>query len=526
VTQVDAPPATAVDHDSRHAESLSGRVRRGALWSAANTLVLKFANIAIMAVVARTLTPRDFGIFAVAMTVHTIVSGIAEFGVSSSLMRGDIDPDEIAPTVATISLVSSTILAATMVAFARPISGALGSVDAAGPMRVMALAVLLVGVFAVPAADLSREFRQNQQFQATLVGFVPANALLIIMAITGSGAMSFAWSRVVGQLITGAVITRLAPRRYMLGFSRRHVRFLIGFGLPIAGANLLNYVLLNADYALVGRLLGAVELGTYMLAFNIASWSTSLLSAMVNGVALPAFSRIKHDRERLQRALGSATRAVALIALPICGLTFSLSHPLVATVYGRKWDAAATVLTILSVYGAISVLCLLLANVLTGMGHTKALFVVQVAWLLALVPLMAIGVKVHGIIGAGWAHIIVVCLVALPAYFTMLKRATAVRLRPLLRAIAPALAGGIACALASFLSARAVSDDLAKLLLGGIAGLAAYLSITMPALLPYVRSAIPLPARLVALGDQYCVWLSNGPGRSRARYPAKHRRYS
>ena len=65
--------------------------------------------------------------------------------------------------------------------------------------------------------------------------------------------------------------------RYKPGFSRAQARFVLAFGLPLAGANLLNFILLNADYAFVGRLLGPSRLGIYMLAFNAASWSTSLL---------------------------------------------------------------------------------------------------------------------------------------------------------------------------------------------------------------------------------------------------------
>ena len=98
------------------------------------------------------------------MVVHAIVSNIGELGVSSCLMRGDTDPDEIAPTVAAISIFSSLVLAAGMVFFAHPMAAALGSPEAAGSIRVLALAVVLVGVFATPCAQLVRDFRQERQF--------------------------------------------------------------------------------------------------------------------------------------------------------------------------------------------------------------------------------------------------------------------------------------------------------------------------------------------------------------------------
>ena len=182
--------------DSR---SLSASVRRGALWVVASNLLLRVANLALTAIVARILSPHDFGVFAVALTAYVIVSSIGELGVASCLFRADLDIDRLAPTVASIALVSSAILAFAMAAFAGPIATALGSAAAAGPIRVMSLAVLLIGVLAVPNAQMVRDFKQDKIFLANAIAFVPSTVLLIFLAKNGSGAMAFAWSRVATQ---------------------------------------------------------------------------------------------------------------------------------------------------------------------------------------------------------------------------------------------------------------------------------------------------------------------------------------
>jgi cation transporter-like permease len=89
--------------DSR---SLSASVRRGALWVVATNVLLRFANVFITAVVAHILSPHDFGVFAVALTAYAIVSSLAELGVTSCLMRADLDIDRLAPTVASVSILS------------------------------------------------------------------------------------------------------------------------------------------------------------------------------------------------------------------------------------------------------------------------------------------------------------------------------------------------------------------------------------------------------------------------------------
>ena len=119
--------------------------------------------------------------------------------------------------------------------------------------------------------------------------------MLFLLAISGSGAMAFAWSMVVGHFVSGCVVVASLPKHYRPDVARSALSVLFRFGLPLGGANLVNYILLNIDYALVGHIMGAVALGSYVLAFNVASWPASLLGAMVNNVSMPAFSRVKHD---------------------------------------------------------------------------------------------------------------------------------------------------------------------------------------------------------------------------------------
>ena len=157
----------------------------------------------------------------------------------------------------------------------------------------MALAVLLVGVFAVPGAQLVRDFKQDKLFLANVVGFVPSTVLVILLAKSGQGAMAFAWSRVSARPLPASYSSPRYPRSTGPA-SRLRALLLVRFGLPLA-ANFVNYILLNVDYALVGRLMGAVALGTYVLAFNVASCPSTLLSSMINNVSMPAFSRVQHD---------------------------------------------------------------------------------------------------------------------------------------------------------------------------------------------------------------------------------------
>jgi PST family polysaccharide transporter len=431
-------------------------------------LLLRLANVGVTAVVAHILSPHDFGVFAVALIAYSIVYCIAGLGVSSILIRADLDIDALAPTVTSVSILSSAIIAGAMVAFAEPIGAALGSAAAAGPIRVMGIVVVLMGVFAVPNAQMVRDFKQDKIFLANAISFLPSTAVLILLAQSGSGAMAFAWSQVAGQVAVIAVLMAVAPRRYRPGFARSALSVILKFGIPLAGANCVNYLLLNVDYVFVGRLLGAADLGVYVLAFTLASAPSSLLGGVINSVSMPAFSRVKHDPDQLKSALAGALRAVSLIIMPMCAMMVALARPLVLTVYGEKWAASANVLEILAIYGVVFVVCLLFANILTSFGRTKFLLVLQLVWIGALVPAMALGVHKDGIIGAAYAHVAVIVPIVLPCYLLALKRVTGVRFTALGRAAAPALLASSAAALAARGVASQLNSPLAQLI-GGLA---------------------------------------------------------
>jgi lipopolysaccharide exporter len=513
----DVPGRKSASGDS---QSLSSRVRKGALWVVASNLLLRLANVLLTAVIARILSPHDFGVFAVALTAYGIISSLGELGVSSCLIRADLDIDRLAPTVTTISVISSVIFAGAMAALARPIATALGSVAAVGPVRVLALAVLLLGVFAVPTAQMARDFKQDKVFLANAIAFVPSTVLLIILAEAGSGAMAFAWSMVVRQLVVGCVLFVSAPRYYRPGLTRTALSVVLTFGIPLAAANFVNFTLLNVDYAFVGHLLGAVSLGIYLLAFAVASWPSALLGGVINNVSMPAFSRVKHDSALLMNAMAAAVRAVSLIVMPICAMLIALAHPLVLALYGQKWKAVANVLVILALYSAIFVICLLFANMLTSLGRTKTLLLLQIIWIGTLVPAMLIGVHKDRIMGAAYAHVAVIAPIVLPSYLLAIKRVTGVRLTALGRAVIPALVGSSLAALAARGAASQFSVPLAQLGAGLAAGGMVYLlcagrqGITIFGRGRAVERALRLysgAARLVGL-----------PADNRARHSARH----
>jgi lipopolysaccharide exporter len=492
------PPASPA-----RAVPLASSVRKGAVWSVASTIALRFGTIASTAVVAHILDRSDFGVFAVALTALMIVLSFGELGVASCLVRADLDIDALAPTMVTVSLVSGGALAIALAEYAVPIATALGSAAAAGPVRVMAISAVLGGFFAVPNAQLSRDFRQDRLFMANLVAFVPATAVLLVMAQAGSGAMAFAWSRIAGQLVAGGIQCAAVARRYRPGIARRALRTLLRFGLPLGGANFVGYVLLNVDYAFVGHLMGATALGVYVIGFNVASWPVTLLASMIGSVSMPAISRVKHDAATLRNAITGGMRALCLVVAPICALSATFARQLISCVYGPRWAAAAGVLSVLAIYGGISVICQLFSNIVSGLGRSRSLLAVQLIWLAALIPAMALGVRRAGIDGAAAAHVMVITPIVLPCYVAVLLRSTDVRLTDLLRPLMlPVLVAGGAAVVAAR-AAALLAGPLPQLVTGLSVGALLYGVVLAPQLTGLVSREQAARLRLDRVASGY-----------------------
>lgn len=471
--------------------SLARRAGRGAAWAVAANLTMRVASVGVTALLARLLSKDDFGVFAVALAVYLVIASLAELGMASAVARSVDEPEDIAPTVASISILVGMGTGLAMAALAPAMASLLGQPEAAGPLRILSICVGLTGLFAVPGAQLVREFRQDRIFLSTIVGFVVSNPILVLLALHGGGAEAFAWSRVVGQVAGGVVFWFSTSRKYWPGWRSNQVMPLLAFGIPLSIANLVNWSLLNADYIILGRLVSKAEVGVYMIAFNAASWSTAILGAVLNSVVIPAFGRVRHDQARLQKAITTSCRLVAVISMPIGAVSIALADPIIRTVFSARWAAAAPVLSVLAIYGVLYAFTLLFANVLVATGQTSRLLLIQLSWVVVLVPSMVGGLHVWGLQGAAWAHVATICAVAVPGYLIATAKCTGSSSPDLLRTIIRPLVAALLAGLSAWLVALPMAAPWLRMLVGGMAGGLVYLAVAGPLLVAL------LPARVI-----------------------------
>lgn len=459
--------------------TLGHRVSRGLKWSVLNLLVNKGLSIASGIVLARILVPADFGVFAVAIAVVNILFGLNDAGLVVAIIRWKGDLRAAARTCMTLAVGLSAVVYAACFALAPAFADAMNAPHVVGMLRLLALTVLIDGFVAVPHGLLVRDFRQDALAKIQFVSS-PANfGTAVALGFLGAGAWSLAVGNVVGNLVAAAAFWRYSPLRAGFGFDRPAAKWMLRFGIPMALTSVVEYVLLNADYVVVGAVLGPVQAGFYLLAYNVSNWIVAALTDAVRPVAVAGFAELERGggevRDRFVRAYGVLLTA----AIPLTIAVVVLAPSIIGFVYGPKWAPSGAALRLLALLGAARVAVGLVTDLLVGTGRSRTTLAVQSAWLVVLVPALVVGAHLGGIRGVGAAHAIVALGVALPLFLATV-RVYGIHAAELLRLLRRPAVGGVVAASAAVALTRVVHGDFLRLLALGPAIVASYVVVVVP----------------------------------------------
>jgi PST family polysaccharide transporter len=469
-----APPAEDVS-----VGTIGRKAGRGLRWSVAGTVATKFGSFAIGLVLARLLAPADFGVFAVAMAATYFMMHVNDVGLIAAGVQWRGRFEDMAPTGTLLAFACSVACYAGCWFFAPAFAELAGSPGATPLVRLLTSVILIDGITAIRVAALQRRFQQDRLVTANFAGFVVQAVVSVTLAAHGAGAFSFALGQVAGAVVTGGVILVVAKVAPALALDRAVAVRLLRFGLPLAASLGVEAVLMNADYVVVGRLLGPTALGFYLLAFNVSNWVPGVIGMAVRYVSVAGFSRLSEGVGELAQGVQRAIPLMIAFVLPVGVVMGVLAPALVEILYGHQWLPSAGVLRFLTVLMVVRMVSGLVFDVLIGAGAIARAFWVTVGWTVALVPALVWGTKLGGIEGTALAHAVVAVLVAGPLVALSL-RGIGIRLAPIGSAVVRPVLGGCVAAAACLLVARATEfSPLAELFTAGTAGLVTYLVVAL-----------------------------------------------
>ena len=398
-------------------------------------------------VVARELSPSDYGVVAFAGIIIGFLGHFSDLGVGNAAIRRSSLDQKSLQTAFTLKIILGVgaFLAVQLIAlfahhfFQHPATGDV--------MRVLAVNFLVSTIGFMPLVTLTRE----QNFRALVVpgvlSVVARSVIAIALVLSGWEYWAIVLAD-IGATIVSSVAIQLV-RKVPIGFSFdwHSAQDYLRFGAPLLGTGILVFLIFNLDNLLIGSILGSVQLGYYALAFTWGSFICGLLSGTVNSVLFPAFSAIQEDTASMKRWYLKTVDLVAFLSLIVNTTLLANAHYFLVTFLGNgtdKWVSATLSLKILCVYGIIRATTEPLGNCIMALGRTRVLLQANILAGLTEVVLLALALKS--------GKIELVAVVVLFAYVTQaiiyipfLRRHLGVRLRDLagqLWPIAPALLAG------------------------------------------------------------------------------------
>ena len=470
------------------------RGARGAFALAVRQLLVQGLSLVGAVVLARVLTPAEFGVYGITVFLMHFLVVFGDAGLAAGLVRESEEPDErdwrAVFTFQQVLVVGVSIVGAVVGPW---MAVTIASETDLRPLVPATLAALVLASFqTVPIARLERRLDFGALAIVEVAQSVAFNVVAIACALAGLGTVTMA-AALVARAAVGAVAVRfVAPLPLGWAWDWSRVKPRLGFGMSFQGASLLTLLRDAMLPVYVGALLGEAVVGGLFWARMLAAYPL-IVVYMLQRLLLPLFARLQGHRGELRRAVELSLFAVAVLVVPAQTTIWALQEPLTRLVFGEQWLASLPVYRVFWFAVVLEpqlVVALALMNALGRADRTLRFFAwITVGTWVAGVPLLVL----FGPTGYAMASL---CMVGVK--WSLVREADAASSVDSLRVVAPAWGAGLVSALVTMMLARIVEPTglvaLAALataaLVAYAAALAAFAPVRTRQALAWVRSEV------------------------------------
>jgi len=324
-------------------------------WSFLSELAAKAIQPVVFIVLARLLTPEDFGVMTAAMMVIAFSQIFWEAGMGKALIQRQSHIKEAANAAFMINIGLGVLIAGLLYLFAQPIAQTFFQDDrVTAVLQVMTLQVLLGALGSVQTALLQKEMGFKKLFWVRFATVSLPGLASIPLALNGWGYWALVAGTLVGQFAQVLMLWRMSHWRP--GFTRDSVvtKEIGKFGAWVGATGLLTWFYAWADSMVVGHYLGTVDLGL----FNTGGKLPAIVYAMIFGPILPVLysqlTRMGNDKNKMREVAELSVSVLTIIALPIALFLFIFANHIESLVFGRQWAGLGIVLGLMALMHGFS----------------------------------------------------------------------------------------------------------------------------------------------------------------------------
>jgi O-antigen/teichoic acid export membrane protein len=350
--------------------SLDHSLVHGLAWTSAAKWGSQLLSWASTLIVARLLSPGDFGLLGMAEIYLGLVTLLSEFGLGTTVLALRDLTDEQVAQLHGFALLFGLGAFAISCLMAWPLGTFFHAPRLPAVVVVMSLTFIITSFRIIPAALLQRELRFRE-----LATIDALRALVLAVVMVAFALIGFRyWTLVIGGLLSSVLATAQTlwlKRQRMARPRTSALRDAMTFSWHIIASRLYWYGYSNADFLVAGRLLGQAALGVYGLAWTLASIPVEKVTALVGRVTMPIFTAVQREPAELGRYLMRISEGVALLTFPASLGMALVAREFVLVFLGAKWSGAIVPLQVLALSVGLRSVAPLLSQVLNAIGDTR-----------------------------------------------------------------------------------------------------------------------------------------------------------
>lgn len=376
---------------------------RGAAWSMAMRWSIKLLGLISTVILARILSPEDYGVVAMAMLMVGLAEVLVDFGAETNILRQQTLNRDIIDSAWSLRVIQGGIVA-TLLALTAPLAG----IFFKEPQLVWIIWIISAGLFLTSFVNIGitvarKNFQFGLEFRFNIISKVIGVAITIIAALILKDYRALVLGIVAGNL--GRVVLSYTMHPYRPTWNTTHFRSMWHFSKWLLISGIGNYATRHMDQLIVGRLGSAHTLGIYSVASEIGQLPTSELGPPIMRAFLPTLSTIKDDMNRVRAAVLKTLGAVNTLTIATaCGFA-AVAEPLTFVLLGEKWTGVAPYLAIFAMVGAIKVAVAPFTGLFLLQGFSKLHARMMWAEFLAFVLSAALLAPQFGVMGLAYARL-------------------------------------------------------------------------------------------------------------------------
>ena len=377
------------------------------------TRLVAFLRIAIL---ARILSPDEFGLFGIATLVLAFLEILTETGINVFFIQGEGKVEDYIDTAWIVSIARGALMSLVIILITPLVAKFFDSPEALKILYLSSIVPFLRGFINPSIVKFRKDLKFNKEFGFRFSIFSVESLTAIVIALITASATSLIWGLIAGVIVEVILSYKLARPWPKLSFNRDKLEKVIGRGKWVTASGIFDYLFRNLDDIAVGRIMDTYSLGVYQMAYKISSLPITEIADTFNKVTFPVYSKITDDMDRLRAAFRKTILTTTAIVVPIGIILFIFPELIVRILLGDQWMDAVPVIRVLAAFGVIRSITTGYFALFLALKKQEYVTVVTLISIAALAVTIVPLVSMYGIVGAGWSALIG-SIVALPFVF-------------------------------------------------------------------------------------------------------------